>query len=253
MESDLGNLSNWFKANKLTLNLNKSVSILFGPKNRTGHFTVSLNDQSLQNVHETKFLGVWIDDKLSWNIHVNKVLLKVKWNLHLLHNCRNMLNLQTKRIIYFVHIQSHLTYCISIWGNLVSKGTLQKLQKAQDKCISLIDKCKTNKDLNILTIEKLIQLENLKFGFKLSNNLLPKKIVDCTINDQYGKPLKKVHTYGTRYKEIYNLPKAKTQKYLESIFCKGTQSMLTLSPEMRNCPNLKLFVHKCKNLLLTQL
>ena len=130
LESDLVNLSNWFKANKLTLNLNKSVSILFGPKNRTENFTVLLNAQPLQNVHETKFLGVWIDDKLSWNTHVNKVLLKVKWNLHLLRNCRNMLNIQTKRIIYFAHIQSHLIYCISIWGNLVGKGTLQKLQKA---------------------------------------------------------------------------------------------------------------------------
>ena len=161
-----------------------------------------------------------------------------------------MLNLPTKRIIYFAHIQSHLTYCISIWGNLVSKGTLQKLQKVQDKCISLID---NRKDLKILTIEKFILLENLKFSFKLSKNLLPAKIVECTVNDQHGNSLKKVHKYGTRYKEIYNLPKAKTQKYLESIFCKGTQSMFSLEPEIQNCSNLSSFVRSCKNWLLSQL
>ena len=202
IESNMVNLSNWFKANKLTLNLNKSICILFGPKCNKQKFSVTLDNQPLQTVHETKFLGVWINDKLSLSTHVNKLVLKVKRNLHLLRNCRNMLNLPTKRIIYFAHIQSHLTYCISIWGNLVSKGTLQKLQKIQDKCISLIDNRKSSKDLNILTIENLILLENLKFGFKLNKNLLPSKIVDCTVNDQHGKSLKKTHKYNTRHKEI---------------------------------------------------
>ena len=94
---------------------------------------MTIDNQLLQTVHETKFLGVWIDDKLSWSTHVNKVILKVKRNLHLLRSCRNMLDLPTKRIVYFAHIQSHLTYCISIWGNLVSKGTLQKLQKSSEQ------------------------------------------------------------------------------------------------------------------------
>ena len=163
-----------------------------------------------------------------------------------------MLDLSTKRIIYFVHIQSHLTYCVSIWGNLVSKGTLQKLQKVQNKCISLIDNRKSIKDLKILTIENLILLENLKFGLKLRKNQLPAKIVDCTVNDQHGKSLKKIHTYNTRHKEIYNLPKARTQKYLESIFCKGTQSMLLIESRIRDCSNLGLFVHHCKKWLLSK-
>ena len=135
VESDMMNLSNWFKANKLTLNLNKSVCMIFEPKPNKQKFSVTIDNQQLQTVRETKLLGIWIDDKLSWSTHVNKVILKVKRNLHLLRSCRNMLDLPTKRIIYFAHIQSHLTYCISIWGNLVSDGTLQKLQKVQDKCI----------------------------------------------------------------------------------------------------------------------
>ena len=52
------------------------------------------------------------------------------------------------------------------------------------------------------TIENLILLENLKFGFKLSKNLLPAKIADCTVNDQHGNSLKKMHKYSTRYRDL---------------------------------------------------
>ena len=78
IESDLANIAEWFKANKLTLNLNKTVGMIFNPKNAPGNPQIMIDDRKIPSVRHTKFLGVWIDDKLSWHTHTNNLTLKLK-------------------------------------------------------------------------------------------------------------------------------------------------------------------------------
>ena len=52
-------------------------------------------------VHETKFLGIWLDDGLTWVSHLNKVSAKIKRNVHLLRNHRNGIGL--------LYTQTHLS------------------------------------------------------------------------------------------------------------------------------------------------
>ena len=66
VQEELKQLAEWFKSNKLTLNLHKCVSMLFGGKPNIEKIQLELDGVQLQQVHETKFLGVWIDDKLCW-------------------------------------------------------------------------------------------------------------------------------------------------------------------------------------------
>ena len=120
------------------LNLSKSVCMLFDEKGRKIDFKLNVNEIELHTVEYTKFLGVWIDRKLKWDVHVGKLILKIKRNIHLLCTGQNMLNIHAKKLIYYGHIQSHLTYCLSIWGNLICDTLLNKLQKLQNKCIYYI-------------------------------------------------------------------------------------------------------------------
>jgi len=72
--TELTKLYNWFSANKLTLNLDKCNYMLFGNKVMDAENpTVLINNIILNRVNSTKFLGVHIDDKLTWNIHINEV------------------------------------------------------------------------------------------------------------------------------------------------------------------------------------
>ena len=250
IETDLKLLNDWFKANKLTLNVNKSVCMVFANSKKNITVDICIDNIPIKCVENNKFLGVWVDNKLNWHTHVNKLTLKLKRNIHLLRTGRNMLDVSTKRILYFAHIQSHLCYGISLWGNMISKTTINKLQKIQDRCIALIEKRAHAKQLNILDLPSLIVLENMKFGFKVKNGLLPCKILDCFYTDQYDRDLKKIHKYATRYKTIQNLPRARTTNYLNSIFCKAPQSMIGLEKNLIECKTYELFVKKCKCILL---
>ena len=76
---DLEAMEDWFRANKLTLNIDKTVLLHFGPGNKHKEILndLTIGGKRLQVATSSKFLGLWIDNKLKWSEHVNKLLLKL--------------------------------------------------------------------------------------------------------------------------------------------------------------------------------
>ena len=70
LEHDMEIISNWFRANKLTLNVNKTVFMLFHPKGKRTVEQLKFEGKKITNSHETKFLGIWLNDNLSWEAHI---------------------------------------------------------------------------------------------------------------------------------------------------------------------------------------
>ena len=139
VENDLKVIMDWFRANSLTLNVQKTKYLLFSPKK--GKKTLHLNIEKccIKPDLETKFLGVILDDKLSWNSQTKTLLVKMKRNLGLLSRGRNLLSKQGLKNVYYAHIYSHMSYCISIWGSMISSELLYKLRTQQNQCISMLD------------------------------------------------------------------------------------------------------------------
>ena len=85
VENELTIVQDWFNANRLTLNVGKSSYLLFqGNKQSSSHFQIVLNKIEIPRVRYATFLGTWIDDKLSWEMHTNKILTKMKCGLGML-------------------------------------------------------------------------------------------------------------------------------------------------------------------------
>ena len=136
MEHDLAILSDWFKANKLTLNTNKSVGIFFNHTNHNLKLTnVMVNEVQLPFVDSTKFLGVWVDSKLKWNMHVEKLIMKMHRGLGMLWRSRKLLSAHGKKMLYYAQVFSHLHYRISVWGSMCSKNQINKLSRIHNKFI----------------------------------------------------------------------------------------------------------------------
>ena len=90
IEEDLQSLQDWFNSNKLTLNLSKTVAMLFHRnKTKTAQkINLKVGGVNVPQVSETKFLGIWIDNNLSWNKHLSILERKIKQNRHLLKTRR---------------------------------------------------------------------------------------------------------------------------------------------------------------------
>ena len=103
----------------------------------------------------------------------------------------------------------------------------------------------------ILPIQKMIDLELCKLGFKLINNLLPMPLSRAFMADHREISTVKIHQYNTRNKGVPNLPNIKNTRYRRSFLFQAVSHYSKLPHELTNLRNLPLFVKKCKKHLQT--
>ena len=154
------------------------------------------------------------------------------------------------RVLYFAQIQSILMYVIVIRGSMSKQSDINSLQKIQDDCMrSILPKksvSETYKQLQVLPIKKIIALEKAKMGYKLCNDMLPKKLTETLLTDQNDMSIKKSHKYGTRKKHIPNHPSANSTTYHNSFLYNAISSYSALPSDISKSKTLHCFVASCK-------
>ncbi len=76
---ELLKVAEWFRANRLSLNVAKTNYILFGTRRKClsdTNFSISINDNTIERATFTKFLGVYIDQDLIWKQHTAEIAKK---------------------------------------------------------------------------------------------------------------------------------------------------------------------------------
>ena len=170
-------LTEWFKSNKLSLNLDKMVAMKFW------NFDIIVDGIKIPLVAHMKFLGVHLDNDLSWNIHLNQVTDKIQTNKRMLSLGRNPLDTNCMKNIYYGHIHSHPIYAITAWGSMATQAQLEELRNLQKQCIWIKNETSPSSDitgqfekLRILRLDELITLNLCKLGHKISHGNHPKPI-----------------------------------------------------------------------------
>ena len=127
LNRDLEILLDWFNANQLSINLEKTVMMQFCSKHEK--IKNKARNNLIPNVRSTKFIGVFMDDTMSWKTHVEYLHNKLSMNRHMLQISKNKLDKNSLRKVYFSHIHSHLVYGIKVWGPSMNAGSLDMLNK----------------------------------------------------------------------------------------------------------------------------
>ena len=257
IEEDLKRMTDWFNANQLTINLDKTECILF-PLNtvqsKLEEIQLTINDKHLKSTNCTKFLGTWIDHKLHWKTQTSNLLMKLKQNINLLKVGNKFLTKSSKKIYYYAHIYSHISYGLVVWGNMIDATTKRKIQKCMDTCFNLITHQPANaanyKKEKMLRLDDLVTLENLKLGYKMEHSLLPMTIQNLMKTDSNKKSLVKTHPYPTRSKNVPNLPTAQNKAYHASFLVQSIKDYDRLSTEVREIRTLPIFIRRIKKNLL---
>ena len=144
---------------------------------------IVIDGNSIERVTNTKFLGVIIDDKFTWKLHIDYLCNKLAKGIGVIRRARQSLYGESLLTLYNSLIKPHFTYCIIIWGNSY-KTYLQKIFLLQKRAIRII----TNSEFhahtaplfekrNIMTIFELYKYFVGLFIFKSLNNHIPL----CTI------------------------------------------------------------------------
>ena len=139
-------VSNYMTANKLHVNTKKCCYMLFKPKCSKNESKNCINDEiesltlngvEIVEVQKTKFLGVIIDNQLSWGPHLEYINKKLKCSIGLLCRIKNNLPTSLHKSIYHTLFESHLSYGITVWGG-VSQNKLLPIFKTQKKCMRIL-------------------------------------------------------------------------------------------------------------------
>jgi hypothetical protein len=90
---------------------------------------ISYDQTELTNVTESKFLGLIIENTLSWKQHNDYVITKTSIACYALRNIKYFIPLDTLKLIYFAHIHFIISYGIIIWGGSSCVNKVFILQK----------------------------------------------------------------------------------------------------------------------------
>ena len=115
----MNQLTSWFNANKLTLNADKSSFTIFKSRgNRIQNLPAHIEFQGYQIKRTThiKFLGIIIEENLTWNLHINELCNKLKRLFHIFYNIRDFLSKENIKTIYYTLIYSRIKYGITLFG-----------------------------------------------------------------------------------------------------------------------------------------
>ena len=217
---EMANLYQWFCANRLMLNANKTKYLVI----RSPHKQVDLSDLNLtinntklirvgtgQNEITTKFLGVWLDDTLTWKHHMTHIGNKISKSLFMINQVKNILPPDSLKTLYYAMIHPHITYQIMAWSKSTSaeKGKILKLQK---KAIRIIHK--TNyishtdplfKKSNILKVYDQYTYESSLFMFDYIAHNLPQSFNNMFNTNHEINPY-----INTRQSNMLHVPRCDT-------------------------------------------
>ena len=132
-------LNSWVYENELLLNVKKTNYMIFTRK-RVDDFcniTLKINNVPIERKNVTRFLGVLIDDKMSWKNHIAAIKTKMSRHIGIMYKLRHVLPTSARLQIYNSLIQSHLEYCSLIWGSS-SKSNIDSLFTTQKKAVRSI-------------------------------------------------------------------------------------------------------------------
>ena len=181
-------------------NVQKSNFIIFKShkKKLKKRLNLQLNNEMLQCVEHTKFLGIIIDQHLTWKNHINYVTKKIIRTTGVLCRIRFYISQPLLRMLYHSLIYPHLHYGNIVWANTYPTR-LEKLFKLQKKILRVITFSSYTatslplfKKLHILNIHQINDLLISSFSFSLNNSILPSYFDDFCIENF------KVHSYNTR-------------------------------------------------------
>lgn len=248
--TELDKLSKWFAANKLSLNASKTKLMSFGHKQTI--LNININGTIIKQVPSTKFLGVTIDSKLSWNEHVKEICNKISRSVGLIGRLKNTLSCDALMMLYHALIGSHLNFGVEVWGG-TSQTNLKKLYILQKRALRYITNSKSRehsaplfKQVKCLDIYQLYQLSLATLVYSAREKLAPVFINNLFTNTN------QVHSYPTRFSHncLY-LTDRHTHMKEVTVSVAGTKLWNSLNPMLFQCNNINFFRNKFKRQLLS--
>ena len=254
LNSELHQVSLWFRSNKLSLNHTKTNFIFFRKSPSSVHLNLSpvkIDDIPIQKVLSSKFLGVTVDHNLSWSQHISSITKTISRNTGVLSRLSHFLNPSSLVLLYNTLILPYLNYCNIVWAHS-GNSKLHDLYVTQKRSIRICTLSHSRSHtaplfakLNTLNIYDIHKLQTGTFMYKFCHNLLPYSFAT------YFKSTEVVHTYSTRSRSGLYIPFTRTSYSMNTLRYYGPRIWNAIEDQIKNQSCVARFKSSYKRALLS--
>lgn len=248
--AELSRIKQWFDVNKLSMNLSKTKYIIFSNNNATVNFDLQIENVVIERVFENKFLGLILDQKLSWKPHVAHVQTKMSKTIAILHKTKHFLNKCSLQMLYSALMVPYMTYCVETWGHTYKSNT-KPIFILQKKAIRIVNHSSYNEptnaifsQLNEIKFYDLVTLNTVVFMYKVKHKNMPENILSLfEVREQ---------KYNLREKNVFKKQKVRTNAKMNSISVKGVSLWNALPDDLKRSNSVHYFKKQFKTLIFNQ-
>ena len=249
INEELTNISEWMRKNKLSLNGSKSEFLIVGHKRQLNAIEkpvqLVIDEDSVRRVQKVKYLGIEVDENLTWNERYKCLKNKIKCGLSSIRKLATILLHIKLDQVYRALVESHLRYRNELWGSL-SDTKLNHLQYLQDRARALIENEHSKDGLvcNWLSVINCIKYDKAVMIYKILNNLCPGSL--------HGKftMRSQISAYETRNCHDISIPK-RNLEFSKRIFQYSAAKLWNKIPlQIRNSSTIFVLKRKLKEYLL---
>ena len=174
--------------------------MLFKSKQKKKSLNINLviNNCEIKQVNEVVFLGVILDEHLSWKPQIAHVANKISKSIGIIFKSSFYLFKESMRTLYFSLVYPYLYYCNLVWASAY-QSNLYRIILLQKRVVRILGGCSFDahtdpifKELRILKFHHICSLQIGQFMFSYKLGLLP------TNFDSFFILNKDVHSYSTR-------------------------------------------------------
>ena len=220
--------------------------MLFSSKIPHHSHKITIDSHDISQVHTTKFLGITIDDKLTWNHHINTITTKASHAIGTIYRVKDHLPRHILKSLYNTLVLPHLSYCNIIWASNY-QSRLASLNITQKWAIRTITNSRRMAhtlplfhQLNSLKINDINQLQTALFMHDYYYHNLPPNFAN------YFTTNRQIHAHHTRQAHKFHLPLPTTTAEKHQILYYGAKLWNALPNTLTNIPNKQSFKRQLK-------
>ena len=244
---ELIHVSNWIKANKLSINTDKTSVMLFSNTVSCLSQDILFDNSPIIQTYCIKFLGLFIDAKLSWSQHINYLCKLISINIGIISKLKYVFPPEVLHNIYNTYILPHLTCGILAWGNTHLVNIIFILQKRALRIIDHVDLRAHSNPLFIrhktLKVNDIYLLHLGVFMYQFFQHELPNYFQSMFIANT------SVHQYYTRHASDIHIPYTRSSFSQKGIRFQGAKFLIYLDNYIKRVNSRHLFKQKLKCIL----
>lgn len=231
----------WCRQNQLILNINKT-EVMFFSKRRPAPLELinELKNHNLNLSSKVKFLGLMLDNKLSWEPHIDGVCAKLNSAYFAMWQLKDKLSVQSLLSVYYSLAYSHMKYNVIAWGMAATSQRVFICQKRILRLMFNMQPCTSCKPVFIQ--HKMLTFPSLLiYNCVIDVKKFPEKYTDNSN-----------HSFQTRYKNLLKTNKHYTATYEKSPLYLCTKLYNKLPINIKTITNINVFKNRTKFLLTSK-